>query len=131
MRDRPGTSRCQPAANRAPTPVWQVGAVEVLLQAALQPYDDLELPLGLLFDSQGRLVCLYLGEVDPGVVARDARLSEGAEGIAGRLTTGLTGGRWLAKGPARPLRPAAEFLRRERSEDALADELESFASERD
>lgn len=105
--------------------------IEVLLQAALQPYDDLELPLGLLFDSQGRLVCLYLGEVDPEVVARDARLSEGAEGIAGRLTTGLTGGRWLAKGPARPLRPAAEFLRRERSEDALADELESFASERD
>ena len=33
MRDHPGTSRCQPAANRAPTPVWQVGAVEVLLQA--------------------------------------------------------------------------------------------------
>ena len=105
--------------------------LELALQALLSAYDDLPLPLGLLFDEDGRLCVVYMGQVDPRLAARDAgRLLASSELDGGHTTRCLTGGRWIDRGPQRVLEEAAQFLRNERNERMLADELEAFERER-
>ena len=105
--------------------------LELALQAILPAYDDLPLPIGLLFDPRGALCVVYVGALDPARALADARLAAlEVPADAGRLTTALTGGRWLRPAPSRPLRTAAEYLRRERGENELAAELEAFDARR-
>jgi len=105
--------------------------VELALQAVLSVYDDLPVPLGLLFDEHGRLCVVYVGTVDPQRAARDAERLLGSLAVdGGHTTTCLTGGRWIDRAPARALQEYANFLRSARDERALAQELEAFAAER-
>lgn len=105
--------------------------VEFALQIVLSAYDDLPLPLGLLFDEHGRLCVVYVGDVDPDLAAQDAGRLLGSSAVdGGYTTTCLTGGRWIDRGPARALGAAAEFLRNARDERAIADELDAFDRDR-
>ncbi|MEE8469173.1 MAG: hypothetical protein V3T22_12005, partial [Planctomycetota bacterium] len=105
--------------------------VELALQVVLSAYDDLALPLGLLFDERGRLCVVYVGQVDPQLVAQDAeRLAGSSDQDGGTTTTCLSGGRWIDRAPARDLGAVARFLRKSRNEHAMADELEAFERER-
>jgi len=105
--------------------------LELALQAILPAYDDLPLPIGFLFDPHGALCVVYVGALDARLVADDARRAAlELPADAGRLTTAITGGRWLRPAPGRPLQAAIEHLRRERGEDELAAELEAFDARR-
>lgn len=103
--------------------------VEIALQAVLPGYDDLPVPLGLLFDPRGRLCVVYVAELDPRMVLADGVALLGEREIE-RGTRVLTGGRWLGRAPERRYEGAGgviEFLRHRRGERELADELEAFA----
>jgi hypothetical protein len=105
--------------------------LELAMQAVLSAYDDLPLPLGLLFDENGRLCVVYMGQVEPRLAARDAGLLLASSELDGGHTTRcLTGGRWIDRAPQRVLEEAAKFLRDKRNERVIADELEAFERER-
>jgi hypothetical protein len=102
--------------------------LELACQAVLANYEDLPLPIALLFDGAGRLCVAQVGEVDLGTVITDARALLAAP--EERTTTlCLTGGRWLER-PERYLDKAAERLRNDRGERELADELQRFIEAR-
>ncbi|TDJ70916.1 MAG: hypothetical protein E2O39_09195 [Planctomycetota bacterium] len=88
--------------------------LEITTYEALGPYDDLPLPLGLLFDGRGALCVLYVGAIDPETVARDAPRIEAGQGRPGaRWPIALTGGHWRSgRGPARDLENLAKFFHR-------------------
>ena len=75
----------------------------------LAPYDDVPLPLGMLFDADGDLVCMNVGGLD--VVSLLADIGK----VAGRKDTSstlaLTGGYWTGKVPTRPLSDVPDKLR--------------------
>lgn len=105
--------------------------IELGLHAVLPAYDDLPLPVGLFFDPRGRLSVVTVGEIDPARLAADARaLAAPNAADGGRWTTALTGGRWIDAGPERDLDKAIEFLRHDRGEGELADELQAFVDAR-
>ncbi|MEM9801924.1 MAG: CRTAC1 family protein [Planctomycetota bacterium] len=96
--------------------------VELVLAATLAPYDDLPLPIALLFDAEGDLGCLYVGDVDVDAIARDARvLAQRADPSA---LAGLTGGRWASAPPKRDLERFADVLARS-GLDELAEHVRS------
>jgi hypothetical protein len=105
--------------------------IELVLQATLGIYDDVALPLGLLMDSEGRLVALHMGPPDVASILDQARrLREGDPRDEGRWSHALTGGRWLFAGPTRNFTRAIEYLAKERGEEAFAAELQAFVDGR-
>ncbi len=105
--------------------------IELVLQATLGTYDDVALPLGLLMDSDGRLVSVHMGPPDVSSILDQARrLREGDPRDGGRWSHALTGGRWLLEGPTRNFTRAIEYLAKERGEEAFAAELQAFVDGR-
>ena len=80
-------------------------AIEVALFELLGAYPDLPLPLGILFDPEGQIAMLYVGDVDPEDVRKDSLALLENQGRAGeRWASELTGGRWVERGPERDLK---------------------------
>jgi ASPIC and UnbV/FG-GAP-like repeat len=103
--------------------------LELAFQAILPGYEDLPVPLGLLFDPHGRVCVIYVGRVDPLQVAADGLALAQNDG-EWRTTRCLTQGRWIADPPTRRLEGAIGFLRGQRGERGLAEGLEAFAARR-
>jgi hypothetical protein len=99
--------------------------LEIVVGELSGPFEDVPLPSAVLFDAEGGVACLYLGEVAPDEVARDARALR--EEPPGRWPTTLVGGRWEGQGPRRALLNTAKFLRKA-GEPELAAELEAAAA---
>jgi len=79
-------------------------ALEVAFFELLGSYPDLPLPIGVLFDPDGQISMLYIGDVDPDHVRADSLALLENQGRAGeRWPSELTGGRWVDRGPEREL----------------------------
>jgi len=105
--------------------------LDMLLGRTLAPFDDVPLPLVLLFDRRGELGLMQVGTLDLDGLARDAAtLAARPDGPEARWATGLTGGRWEGIGPRRSVRSLARRLR-EVGLPELADGLEAAAQQRD
>jgi hypothetical protein len=104
--------------------------LDMVLGRTLAPFDDVPLPLVLLFDPRGELGLLQVGALDLDGLAHDAAtLAARPEGPEGRWATGLTGGQWEGHRPRRSLRSLARRLR-DVGLPELADGLESAAQRR-
>ena len=101
---------------------------ELACQAILADYDDLDLPVSLLFDPAGRLCVIQVGGLDVDAVLADAAALAAApqEHVT---TLCLTGGRWLNR-PHRSLASVADRLERDRGERELAQAFRAFIEER-
>jgi len=90
--------------------------LDMLLGRTLAPFEDIPLPLTLLFDPVGELGCIQVGALDLDALAEDAarladRPTDPATGERTRWPTGLTGGRWGGAPPRRTLPVLAKRLR--------------------
>lgn len=95
--------------------------LDLIAARTLAPYDDVPLPLGLLFDVEGDLVCLYVGGLQPEEVLRDAkRITSRSDETS---TLALTGGHWSGEAPTRLLDDVPAKLRT-LGLNALANHLE-------
>jgi len=94
---------------------------EIAVFEIVGAYSDLPLPVGLLFDGQGALSVVYLGEIE-GAADDAARIQVGLGLPESRWPTALTGGRWVDQGPSRRLGALQDFLAKA-GESALAAEL--------
>ena len=83
--------------------------IELVASRTLAPYDDVPLPLGLLFDAEGDLVCMNVGGLDLVSLLDDVGRMAGREDPSSTLA--LTGGRWSAEAPARLLDDVPDKLR--------------------
>ena len=104
--------------------------VEFAILEVIGNFDDLPLPVALLFDGRGQLGALYLGALDPERLALDAEaLERGLARADARWPLELTGGRWLQRGPERRLEQMRRFVKRGGYRE-LAEELERAIEER-
>ncbi|MFT4647594.1 MAG: hypothetical protein ACI9X4_000807 [Glaciecola sp.] len=101
--------------------------IDTILGEILGAAEDRELPIGLLFDSEGALAAIYLNDLPMEQLERDAQALR--QEAAGLNKAGLAGGHWFAEAPSRSLLPLAAFLRRA-GEARLAECMESWAASR-
>jgi hypothetical protein len=83
--------------------------LNLITARTLAPYEELPLPLGLLFDAEGDLVRMSVGELDVVPLLSDAATIAAREDPT--TTLPLTGGRWTSDPPTRPLADVPEKLR--------------------
>ncbi|QDV07375.1 FG-GAP repeat protein [Planctomycetes bacterium Poly30] len=83
--------------------------LELITARTLAPYDDVPLPLGMLFDSEGDLECLYVGDWRPSEVLADAAALAARTDSTSVLP--LTGGQWTGDPPRRLLEDVPDKLR--------------------
>ncbi len=83
--------------------------IEILLVECIGNFDDLPLPVALLFDGGGELSAVYVGRVDAREVLADAEVVEATRAAPdGRWPAALAGGTWAVRRPSRGL----EFLQK-------------------
>ena len=82
---------------------------ELIMVRTMAPYDDLPLPIGLLFDAEGDLVLMNIGELDTASLLADIASISGRTDASSTLP--LTGGRWTGERPTRSLADLPDKLR--------------------
>ncbi len=100
--------------------------IDTMLGEIIGPAKDRDLPIGLLFDSEGALAAIYMGGMPLEQIERDALALR--KQAAGENPAGLSGGSWFGPKPQRSILPMAAFLRRA-GEIKLAQSMEAWVAD--